>query len=185
MASLLTPLRGEPGYSRAAGRGGKWLLLGLIGFDGGLIPCLGVIESDVESTDNRNDDDDNCRNSGADSPGSAVICLHEGPPFESRLNETLDKFVPEQFSLHQSDGASAHLAPVCNDRIIELIKLRGEEIARLFNQSQEVAVARIERNDQELDISYKFRRHDGFLFPAMGMAEMRRASSARKNCRET
>ena len=41
---------------------------------------------------------------------------------------------------------TAHLAPVCDDGISELIKLRGEETTRLFHQSQEAAVARIEEN---------------------------------------
>ena len=73
---------------------------------------------------------------------------------------------------------TAHLAPVCDDGISELIKLRGEEIARLFHQSQEAAVARIETNVEELDISCNFRRLDGVLFPAMGMA----AKDAREQC---
>ena len=73
---------------------------------------------------------------------------------------------------------TAHLAPVCDDGISELIKLRGEEIARLFHQSQEAAVARIETNVEELNISCNFRRLDGFLFPAMGMAD----KDAREQC---
>ena len=73
---------------------------------------------------------------------------------------------------------TAHLAPVCDDGISELIKLRGEEITRLFHQSQEAAVARIETNVEELDISCNFRRLDGVLFPAMGMA----AKDAREQC---
>ncbi len=39
---------------------------------------------------------------------------------------------------------TAHLAPVCDDGICELIKLRGEETTRLFQQSQKAAVDRIE-----------------------------------------
>ena len=53
--------------------------------------------------------------------------------------------------------------------ISALIELRGEETARLFQQSQEAAVARIEENVNDLGISCNFRRLDAFLFPAMGM----------------
>ena len=35
---------------------------------------------------------------------------------------------------------TAHLAPICDDAISALIELRGEEMARLFQQSQEAAV---------------------------------------------
>ena len=70
-----------------------------MGLDGGiLISRPRVIESDVETADNCNDDHDNCRNGGADSPGSSVVCVHDGPPFERRLNETLDEFVPERIA---------------------------------------------------------------------------------------
>ena len=41
---------------------------------------------------------------------------------------------------------TAHLAPICDDAISALIDLRGEETARLFQESQEAAVARIEDN---------------------------------------
>ena len=64
---------------------------------------------------------------------------------------------------------TAHLAPICDDGISALIQLRGEETARLFQQSQEAAVARIEENVDALSISCNFRRLDAFLFPAMGM----------------
>ena len=64
---------------------------------------------------------------------------------------------------------TAHLAPVCDDGVAELIKLRGEENARLFQASQEAAVDRIEAIVAELSISCNFRRLDAYLFPAMGM----------------
>jgi glycine/D-amino acid oxidase-like deaminating enzyme/nitrite reductase/ring-hydroxylating ferredoxin subunit len=64
---------------------------------------------------------------------------------------------------------TAHLAPICDDGISALIQMRGEETARLFQQSQEAAVARIEENVNALGISCNFRRLDAFLFPAMGM----------------
>ncbi len=39
---------------------------------------------------------------------------------------------------------TAHLAPICDDGVSALIKLRGEDMARLFQDSQEAAVDRIE-----------------------------------------
>lgn len=62
---------------------------------------------------------------------------------------------------------TAHLAPICDDGLSTLINLRGEEMARLFQQSQEAAVARIEQIVAELGIDCNFRRLDAFLFPAM------------------
>ena len=45
---------------------------------------------------------------------------------------------------------TAHLAPICDDAISSLIDLRGEEMAKLFQQSQEAAVDRIEAIVDEL-----------------------------------
>jgi glycine/D-amino acid oxidase-like deaminating enzyme/nitrite reductase/ring-hydroxylating ferredoxin subunit len=64
---------------------------------------------------------------------------------------------------------TAHLAPICDDGIHSLIQLRGEDIARLFHQSQQAAVDRIEAIADTCRISCNFRRLDGFLFPATGM----------------
>ena len=64
---------------------------------------------------------------------------------------------------------TAHLAPICDDGLSTLINLRGEETARLFQESQEAAVARIEENVTQLGIDCNFRRLDAFLFPAMGV----------------
>ncbi len=64
---------------------------------------------------------------------------------------------------------TAHLAPICDDAISSLIDLRGEEMARLFQQSQEAAVDRIEAIVAELYVDCAFRRLDGFLFPAEDM----------------
>ena len=64
---------------------------------------------------------------------------------------------------------TAHLAPICDDGLSALINLRGEETARLFQESQEAAVARIEQNVAEFGIDCNFRRLDAFLFPAMGV----------------
>ena len=65
---------------------------------------------------------------------------------------------------------TAHLAPICDDAISALISLRGEETARLFQQSQEAAVDRIEAIVEQHGIVCNFRRLDGFLFPALNMA---------------
>jgi glycine/D-amino acid oxidase-like deaminating enzyme/nitrite reductase/ring-hydroxylating ferredoxin subunit len=64
---------------------------------------------------------------------------------------------------------TAHLAPICDDAISALISLRGEEIARLFQESQKAAVDRIEAIVEQHGIVCNFRRLDGFLFPALNM----------------
>jgi glycine/D-amino acid oxidase-like deaminating enzyme/nitrite reductase/ring-hydroxylating ferredoxin subunit len=64
---------------------------------------------------------------------------------------------------------TAHLAPICDDAISALISLRGEETARLFQESQEAAVDRIEAIVERRGIACNFRRLDGFLFPALNM----------------
>ena len=74
---------------------------------------------------------------------------------------------------------TAHLAPICDDGVSSLTNLRGEETARLFQQSQEAAVDRIEAIVEEHDIACNFRRLDAFLFPgARHGARARRASSS-------
>jgi glycine/D-amino acid oxidase-like deaminating enzyme/nitrite reductase/ring-hydroxylating ferredoxin subunit len=64
---------------------------------------------------------------------------------------------------------TAHLAPICDDGVSALTRLRGEETARLFQQSQAAAVDRIEEIVRTHDIACNFRRLDAFLFPATGM----------------
>lgn len=64
---------------------------------------------------------------------------------------------------------TAHLAPICDDGIHSMIQLRGEDTARLFHQSQQAAVNRIEAIVDQCRINCNFRRLDGFLFPAPGM----------------
>ena len=78
---------------------------------------------------------------------------------------------------------TAHLAPICDDTISSLIDLRGEEMARLFQQSQEAAVDRIEAIVGELDIDCAFRRLDGFLFPAEDMKREEAEEAARQGAR--
>ncbi|MEA2816145.1 MAG: hypothetical protein QOI93_3842 [Rhodospirillaceae bacterium] len=64
---------------------------------------------------------------------------------------------------------TAHLAPICDDGISSLISLRGVEMAKLFQQSQQAAVDRIEAIVDQLAIHCDFRRLDGYLFPAVEM----------------
>lgn len=64
---------------------------------------------------------------------------------------------------------TAHLAPICDDGVSELEKLRGADMARLFQESQAAAVDRIDAIVRQHGMSCNFRRLDAFLFPAMGM----------------
>jgi glycine/D-amino acid oxidase-like deaminating enzyme/nitrite reductase/ring-hydroxylating ferredoxin subunit len=60
---------------------------------------------------------------------------------------------------------TAHLATELDDFYSELIKVRGEEEARLYHQSQTAAVDRIEEICRAENIDADFRRVDGFLRP--------------------
>lgn len=60
---------------------------------------------------------------------------------------------------------TAHLSPVCDDGATEIIKIRGEEIARLSWESQAAGVDRIEEIVGNLEIACNFRRLDAWLFP--------------------
>jgi glycine/D-amino acid oxidase-like deaminating enzyme/nitrite reductase/ring-hydroxylating ferredoxin subunit len=75
---------------------------------------------------------------------------------------------------------TAHLAPVCDDGLATLLKMRGEDLARGFQKSQAAAVDRIEEHVKRLGIQCNFRRLDGYLFPAAWME----TSEARKTCDE-
>ncbi|RWC69571.1 MAG: FAD-dependent oxidoreductase [Mesorhizobium sp.] len=75
---------------------------------------------------------------------------------------------------------TAHLAPICDDGLSDLVKIRGEEMARGFQASQAAAVDRIEQHVANLGIDCDFRRLDGFLFPAAWMD----AEEAGKTCDE-
>jgi glycine/D-amino acid oxidase-like deaminating enzyme/nitrite reductase/ring-hydroxylating ferredoxin subunit len=65
---------------------------------------------------------------------------------------------------------TAHLAPVCDDGVAELTKIRGEEMAAKFQESQAAAVDRIEGIVKKHSIACDFRRVDAYLFPAPGMS---------------
>ncbi|TIU08513.1 MAG: FAD-binding oxidoreductase, partial [Mesorhizobium sp.] len=66
---------------------------------------------------------------------------------------------------------TAHLSSVCDDYFSELIKLRGEDLARIFYQSQSAAIDRIQSIQETESIACDFRRLYGFLFPASGGRE--------------
>lgn len=59
---------------------------------------------------------------------------------------------------------TAHLAPICDDSLAELLSMRGLELARGFQASQAAAVDRIEANQAELRVECEFRRLDGIVF---------------------
>lgn len=84
--------------------------------------------------------------------GRSVVVLYRGP-----------------IAGGMSARTTAHLAPICDDGLGELISKRGEQTARLFQESQEAAVARIEEIAGHHGIACGFRRLDAFLFPAFGM----------------
>jgi glycine/D-amino acid oxidase-like deaminating enzyme len=59
---------------------------------------------------------------------------------------------------------SAHLAPLCDDLMSEMQKIKGEEQSKLFYESQAAAVDRIEEIQKNEGINCDFRRLDGYLF---------------------
>jgi glycine/D-amino acid oxidase-like deaminating enzyme/nitrite reductase/ring-hydroxylating ferredoxin subunit len=63
---------------------------------------------------------------------------------------------------------TAHLTAQCDDGFAELIDVRGEEIAKLWYQSQVACIDRIEANQKYMAIGCDFRRLDGHLFLAEG-----------------
>jgi len=60
---------------------------------------------------------------------------------------------------------TAHLATELDDLYAELIKVRGEDEARLYHDSQVAAVDRIEAICRDEGIDADFRRLDGYLIP--------------------
>jgi glycine/D-amino acid oxidase-like deaminating enzyme len=62
---------------------------------------------------------------------------------------------------------TAHLAPLCDDLTSAMIGLRGEEMSRLFYESQAAALDRIEEIQKQESIDCDFRRLDGYLFQAL------------------
>ena len=61
---------------------------------------------------------------------------------------------------------TAHLTTECDDRYSELIRVRGDDEAKLYHDSQVAAVNRIETIVREERIDCDFARLDGYLFAA-------------------
>ncbi len=61
---------------------------------------------------------------------------------------------------------TAHLASELDDFYSELIRVRGEDEARIYHDSQEAAINRIEAICRDEGIDADFARVDGYLFPA-------------------
>src|SRR5688572_20911458 len=61
---------------------------------------------------------------------------------------------------------TAHLTAQCDDGFDKLVSRRGEELAKLWYQSQAAAIDRIEEIQKRLKISCDFRRLAGYLFLA-------------------
>jgi glycine/D-amino acid oxidase-like deaminating enzyme/nitrite reductase/ring-hydroxylating ferredoxin subunit len=64
---------------------------------------------------------------------------------------------------------SAHLAPLCDDLVSEMTKIKGKEATKLFCDSQAAAVDRIEEIQKNEKIECDFRRLDGYLFQGRDM----------------
>jgi len=79
---------------------------------------------------------------------------------------------------------TAHLAPVCDDGATEIIKIRGEEMARLSWESQATGVDRIETIVSGLNIACNFRRLDAYMFPGpeTKQADLDEELKAQKKC---
>jgi glycine/D-amino acid oxidase-like deaminating enzyme/nitrite reductase/ring-hydroxylating ferredoxin subunit len=59
---------------------------------------------------------------------------------------------------------SAHLAPLCDDLMSEMQKIKGADLTKLFYESHAAAVDRIEEIQKNENIDCDFRRLDGYLF---------------------
>jgi glycine/D-amino acid oxidase-like deaminating enzyme/nitrite reductase/ring-hydroxylating ferredoxin subunit len=81
--------------------------------------------------------------------GKKVVVLDRGPIGKGMTSRT-----------------TAHLAAECDDGFDELISRRGEDLAKLWYQSQTAAIDRIEQYQRDLAIDCDFRRVDGILFLA-------------------
>ena len=68
----------------------------------------------------------------------------------------------------ETGRTTAHLANAIDDRIFNLRRWRGDDVARLAVESHLAAIDRIESIVREEGIDCDFRRLDGYLFPAEG-----------------
>ncbi|KAF0209903.1 MAG: FAD dependent [Methylocystaceae bacterium] len=83
------------------------------------------------------------------SSGKKVIILDRGPIGKGMTART-----------------TAHLASASDDGFDELIRIRGEDIASAWRESQQAAIDRIETLQKKLKIDCDFQRVDGYLFAA-------------------
>jgi glycine/D-amino acid oxidase-like deaminating enzyme/nitrite reductase/ring-hydroxylating ferredoxin subunit len=83
--------------------------------------------------------------------GKAVIVIDDGPVGGGETGRT-----------------TAHISNALDDRYFRLIKLFGEEGARIAAESHTAAIQRIESIAAQEDIDCDFERLDGFLFLAKG-----------------
>jgi hypothetical protein len=83
------------------------------------------------------------------SSGKKVILLDRGPIGKGMTART-----------------TAHLASASDDGFDELIRIRGEDIASAWRESQQAAIDRIETLQKKLNIDCDFQRVDGYLFAA-------------------
>ncbi|MGJ0394940.1 MAG: FAD-dependent oxidoreductase [Methylocystis sp.] len=83
------------------------------------------------------------------SAGKKVVVLDRGPIGKGMTART-----------------TAHLASASDDGFDELIRLRGEEIASAWRESQQAAIDRIESLQRTLNFDCDFQRVDGYLFAA-------------------
>lgn len=79
---------------------------------------------------------------------------------------------------------TAHLSPICDDTFDSFVKLRGEEMAKLFWLSHSAGIDRIEELVGEHNIECNFRRLDAYLFPGpeTKQSELDAELSAVKKC---
>jgi glycine/D-amino acid oxidase-like deaminating enzyme/nitrite reductase/ring-hydroxylating ferredoxin subunit len=80
---------------------------------------------------------------------------------------------PSSIEARSADGmtsrTSAHLAPLCDDLVSEMTKIKGQEATKLFCESHAAAVDRIEDIQKRERIDCDFRRLDGYLFQGRDM----------------
>ena len=92
-----------------------------------------------------------------------------------------------KISRGMTSRTTAHLSPICDDGSTKIIKLRGEEIAKLSWASQAAGIDRIEEIVNGLKIGCNFRRLDAYLFPGPGtkQSELDEELRASKTCGQT
>jgi glycine/D-amino acid oxidase-like deaminating enzyme len=80
---------------------------------------------------------------------------------------------------------SAHLAPLCDDLVSEMVSIKGLEATKLFYDSQAAAVDRIEEIQKNENIDCDFRRLDGYLFQGRDMpADIRSSTRSARSERQ-